>query len=72
LPPTTLLTTRVAAEAKNSTPIVAHDFQRNSLSYVVQIMDNDRAAPTAMQMMQIVKQTLFSNCQLFMETSRRA
>jgi hypothetical protein len=62
----------VAAEAKNSTVIVAHDFIRTSLSYGVQIMDNDKTVPATMQMMQIVKQTLFSTCQLLMETSRRA
>jgi hypothetical protein len=62
----------VAAEAKNSTAIVAHAFQRTSLSYGVQIMDNEKTVPATMQMMQIVKQTLFSTCQLFMETSKRA
>ena len=49
-----------------------HDFIRKSLSNLCQIMVNDRAAPATMQLMQIVKQTLFSTSQLFMGTSKRA
>jgi hypothetical protein len=60
----------VAAEAKNSTATVPHTFKRSSLSYGVQIMDNEKTVPATMQMMQIVKQTLFNSCQLFMETSK--
>src|SRR2546421_1751573 len=59
-PPTTLLTMSVAAEPKNRTPIDSHDFHRNSLSCSPQIMANERAVPAAMEMMQIVQQTLFS------------
>src|SRR5438046_1009091 len=38
----------------------SHAFVRNSLSCCPQIMANERAVPAAMEMMQIVQQTLFS------------
>jgi hypothetical protein len=56
-----LLTLNVNAEARKKTPIVSHDFHTNFWSWSSnQIIARDSTVPATMQMVQIVKQILFS------------